>query len=200
MSVAGVILAAGRSTRFHPSSEQPTKLVALLRDEPIVRRVANIALEAGVHPLIAVTGHAREAVESALAGLEILFVHNQQYYAGLSTSLKASLAAVPCAASGALVMLGDMPFIKPETIRKLIAALEARTGNPMAIVPSFNDAWGNPVLLSSALYDQVMSLQGDEGARALLLKSRDSVIEVPVDDDGVLADIDQQEQLQRNAD
>jgi molybdenum cofactor cytidylyltransferase len=200
MSVAGIILAAGRSTRFHPSSEQPTKLVALLRDEPVVRRVANIALEAGVHPLIAVTGHAREAVESALAGLEILFVHNQQYYAGLSTSLKAGLAAVPHSASGALVMLGDMPFVKPETVQKLIAALETRTGNAVAIVPSFNDAWGNPVLLSSALYDRVMSLQGDEGARALLLRSRDSVIEVFVDDDGVLADIDRQEQLQWNPD
>jgi len=132
--------------------------------------------------------------------VEIQFVHNQQYCAGLSTSLKAGLAAVPHGASSALVMLGDMPFIKPETIRKLIAALETRKGNPMAIVPSFNGAWGNPVLLSSALYDQVMSLQGDEGARALLLNSRDSVIEVPVDDDGVLADIDRQEQLRRNAD
>lgn len=198
MSVAGIILAAGCSTRFRPSSDQPTKLVALLWGEPIVHRVARVALEAGVHPLIVVTGHAREPIKAALAGLDILFVHNQLYRAGLSTSLSTGLAAVPHSTSGALVMLGDMPFVKPETLQKLISAQDAKAGDTLAIVPSFNGAWGNPVLLSSALYARIMSREGDEGARSILRASRDAVTEVSVDDEGVLADIDRQEQLQQN--
>ncbi len=100
-----VLLAAGRGTRF---GEAP-KLLATLDGVPLVRRVAEAALAARPRPVVAVLGANDAAVRQALAGLDLTFVRNGAYADGLSTSLKAGIAALPdCDA--AIVMLGDMPL------------------------------------------------------------------------------------------
>ena len=90
-NIAAVVLAAGRSTRMGAIN----KLIAEIGGKPLVRIAAEQALASRAKPVIVVTGHERERVELALAGLPVRFVHNPDYADGLGTSLKAGIAAVP---------------------------------------------------------------------------------------------------------
>ena len=87
--IAAIILAAGRSTRMGG----PNKLLAEIGGRPLVRIAAEEALASRARPVIVVTGHQRDKVEAALAGLDVQRVHNPDFAEGLSTSLKAGLAA-----------------------------------------------------------------------------------------------------------
>jgi molybdenum cofactor cytidylyltransferase len=90
-NVAAIVLAAGRSRRMGGTN----KLLAPVSGAPMVRRVAETALASAASPVIVVTGHQADAVEAALAGLDLTIVHNPDHAAGLAGSLKTGLAALP---------------------------------------------------------------------------------------------------------
>jgi molybdenum cofactor cytidylyltransferase len=184
MSIAAIILAAGRSTRMGSN-----KLMEDLKGKPLLRHVAEAALASQARPVLVVTGHEHQRVHAALGGLDVTFVHNPDYADGLSTSLKAGVAALAANVTGVVVMLGDMPMVTSETIIKVIAALEA-SPHRIAAVPVHDGEWGNPVLLSRALFAEVEHLQGDSGARKLLAARVGDVLEVAVPSDAVLIDMD----------
>lgn len=186
--IAAVILAAGRATRFRAASTLPTKLTALWRGMGLVRHVAEVALASQARPVIVVTGFARDAVEAALAGLPLAFVHNADFASGLAGSLKAALETVPGECAGALVMLGDMPQVRPATLDAMISAFRHRDAR--ALVPVHNGQSGNPVLVGRTLFSEIASLSGDQGARRLLSTLQAGVIAWACDDPGILADID----------
>ena len=164
--VAGILLAAGRSSRMAPRN----KLLEAIEGTPIVRRVAITALASGVRPLIAVTGFDAARVADALKGLELTIVHNPAYAEGLSTSLRAGLRALPPDCDGALVCLGDMPAIESGDLQILIAAFAAR-GCAGICVPVRHGRRGNPVLFGAAFFSEMMGLAGDIGAKQLLTPS-----------------------------
>ena len=186
--VAAIVLAAGLGTRFARETGGASKLLALDRGKPLVRLVVEAALASRARPIIVVTGHARADVRVALADLDFAEVGNPEFAAGLSTSLRAGLAAVPQAADGALVLLGDMPRVTAGHIDRLIDAF-ARDAGADAVIPTHAGRRGNPVLLNRALFPPVAMLTGDEGARRLL-RADARVVEVPSDDDAVAIDID----------
>ncbi len=166
--VAAVVLAAGRSSRWRADGgAAATKLVATLEGKPIVRRVAESALASHAAPVIVVVGHARGAVEAALAGLPVALAFNPDYASGLASSLRAGLAATPADADGALVLLGDMPGVEARLMNALIDAFAERP-DLHAVAPFHDGRRGNPVLLGRVLFDKAMRLEGDEGARRLL--------------------------------
>jgi len=189
--VAAVVLAAGQSSRFRAAGGmEETKLVAPLDGAPIIRRVVGAALASRARPVIVVTGHARAEVERALAGLPVTTAFNSHYAQGLSTSLRAGLAAVPAQARGAVVLLGDMPKVDARLIDGLIAAFEGRP-LVLAAAPVYNRKRGNPVLLARALFDQAMRAQGDEGARRLLAELDSTrLAEIELAEVGVVFDVD----------
>lgn len=189
--VAALILAAGRSTRFGDAN----KLLADFHGMPMLTHVLSIAEAAGLSSRLLVTGHEAEAVR-ALAG-EARVIGNPDYRLGLSTSIRAGLAALPEGTGAALIMLGDMPRVRPETLQRLVAA--SREDPSLAFVPVFEGRWGNPVLVRRALFPSLMQLHGDQGARKLLEASREVLREVPVDDPGVLADFDTREAFELNS-
>ena len=188
--LAGLVLAAGRGSRFRAAGgAMPSKLTALLDGEPLVRHAAQAALGAGLTPVIVVTGHARADVEAALSGLAVTFVHNADFASGLASSLRAGVAAAPAECAGLIVLLGDMPRVSAA----LVAALAARfTAAPeaAAVAPVHGGVRGNPVVIARALFPRIATLAGDEGARKLLAGLGAAVIEHPVDDAGVTADVD----------
>lgn len=188
--VAAIILAAGRSTRMGGLN----KLREVVRGLPLVRHAAMAALASRADPVFVVTGHDAAGIEADLAGLPVRFVANADYAGGLSTSLKAGLAALPEASSGALVLLGDMPNVTPAIIDRLIAHLADNAG-ARAVVPTVLGQRGNPVLLTRALFSAIDGLGGDVGARRLLEAAGDAVVEVAIDDPAVALDIDTPEAL-----
>jgi molybdenum cofactor cytidylyltransferase len=193
--IAAIILAAGRSTRFAGDQSGTTKLVAELNGRPLVRHVADAALASTARPVIVVTGHARDAVTAVLAGLPLKFAHNKDYATGLASSLRVGVAAVPPSASGAIILLGDMPLVAADLIDQLVRRFE-QSSEADAIVPVTKGRRGNPVLLARPLFPAVAQLTGDEGARRLLQQPGIHVVEIAVSGDAVSADIDTPEALE----
>ena len=138
-NVAALVLAAGRSSRMRG----PNKLLADIGGRPLVRIVTEQVLGSRARPVIVVTGHQREQVEAALAGLPVEFVHNAKFADGLGTSLKAGIAALPGQVDGAIVCLGDMPQVDSAMIDRLIGALSPDKSALIA-VPTIDGQRGNP--------------------------------------------------------
>jgi molybdenum cofactor cytidylyltransferase len=191
MSVAAIVLAAGRSARFDTAR---SKLLADFGGRPLVRCAVEAALASTASKTIVVTGHAHGDIEQALAGLPADFAYNPDFASGMASSLRAGLALAADSA-GALILLADMPGVTSAILDQLIAAFESAP-DCAAAAPVYQGRRGNPVLLGGGLFARVKGLTGDEGARRLL-RSVDGVIQVAVDDESVLLDIDTQEDLER---
>jgi molybdenum cofactor cytidylyltransferase len=194
--IAAIILAAGRSSRYLAGGGAgASKLVARYRGEQLVRRVARAALASRARPVVVVIGHARIDVEAALAGLPLAFAFNPDFASGLASSLRTGVAALPEAALGAVVLLGDMPDVEAEMIDRIVETFAAHP-DALAAVPVHAGRRGNPVLLGRELFAAVARLEGDEGARRLLREADpDRVAEVLFDDAAVVLDIDTPDDL-----
>jgi molybdenum cofactor cytidylyltransferase len=190
MRIAGLVLAAGRSSRMAPRN----KLLETVGGEKMVRHVAATALAGGTQPIIVVTGHEAGAVTAALRGLAVTIVANPDYANGLSTSLCAGLRAVPQGIDGALILLGDMPEIESSVLTALMAAF---TGQSAICVPVRHGRRGNPVLWGSAHFAEMMQLTGDSGAKPLMARHETHLIEVEVATDSIFEDVDAPEDLAR---
>ena len=139
--------------------------------------------------MIVVTGHQADLVEQALQGLKVKFVRNPDFAGGLASSVKAGIAAVPADADGAVICLGDMPMIDAHLIDRLIEAFAPDRGN-LIVVPVCDNRRGNPVLWSRRFFDELMTLDGDIGARHLIARHGEAVAEVTVEGHGAFLDID----------
>ncbi len=189
--VAAIILAAGRSTRMGG----PNKLLAELGGKTLVRIVTEQALASKASGVIVVTGHQAEQVEKALQGLKVKFVRNPDFAEGLASSVKAGVAAVPQNADGAVICLGDMPLIDAHLIDRLIEVFAPDRGNLIA-VPVSDGRRGNPVLWSRRFFNELMTLDGDIGARHLIARHGEAVAEVAVEGHGAFLDIDTPQALE----
>ena len=190
--IAALVLAAGRSTRMGPVN----KLLAEVEGAPMVVNAVRAALASQADPVIVVTGHEKDAVEAALDGLPVSFVHNPEHAAGLSTSLHRGLGSLPEESDGVVVCLGDMPRVGAQVIDRLIAAFNPLEGRAIC-VPTWQSKRGNPVLLGRQFLAEIQTIAGDVGAKALLGEYPELVAEVPMSDDAVLTDIDTPDGLAR---
>ncbi|HEY7298858.1 MAG TPA: molybdopterin-binding/glycosyltransferase family 2 protein [Xanthobacteraceae bacterium] len=188
--IAAVVLAAGRSTRMGG----PNKLLAEIGGKPLVRIAVEQALGSRARPVIAVTGHEHQRVETALADLPVRLVHNSDFAQGLGTSLRAGIAAVPADVDAAIVCLGDMPQVDAALIDRLIEAFDPEKG-ALAVVPTVNGQRGNPVLWSRRFFPDLMAIEADVGARHLIDRYGEAVVEAPVSGKGAFLDIDTPEAL-----
>jgi molybdenum cofactor cytidylyltransferase len=189
--IAAIVLAAGRSSRMGSN-----KLLADIGGKPMIRRSVEAVLASQARPVIVVAGHESARLRTSLAGLDVILVENPDYADGLSTSLRAGLTAVPEAAEGALVCLGDMPLVAAPQIDKLISAFNPNEHRTI-IVPVHGGERGNPVLWGRQHFTQISKLDGDRGARQLIDSNLDEMTEVAMRSDTVLADFDTPESLAR---
>ena len=188
--IATLVLAAGRSTRMGTAN----KLLADVGGRPMVRRVVDAARASQADPVVVVTGFEHDRVEAALASSEATLVHNPDYAAGLSTSLKRGVAALPEAVDGVVICLGDMPRVSAAVIDRLIAAFDPLEGRAICL-STWQGKRGNPVLIARRFFAEVQTIAGDVGAKALIGEYPEAVCEVAMTDDGVLCDVDTPEAL-----
>jgi molybdenum cofactor cytidylyltransferase len=125
----------------------------------------------------------------------VRFARNPDFAGGLASSVKAGIAAVPANADGAVVCLGDMPLISSRLIDQLIETFAPDRGHLIA-VPVSDGRRGNPVLWSRRFFRELMTLDGDIGARHLIAKHAEAVAEVPVEGHGAFLDIDTPQALE----
>jgi len=187
--IAAIILAAGQSSRMGSN-----KLLAPVDGEPMVRHAVRAACNSAAEVVIVVTGNATEDVMRAVAPFAPLFVENPDYSSGLSTSLKCGIKQVPEGYDGAIVLLGDMPGVTSELLDKLIAAFDPSESRAICVATRHGER-GNPVLWAHRFFDEIMTLEGDVGARHLISQNAELVCDVEADDDSPLRDIDTPEML-----
>lgn len=189
---AGVLLAAGASRRMGGAS----KLLLPFRGKALVRWAGEAVRAAGLRPLVAVLGRDARAVREALGGLGFSFVENARYEEGMATSIVEGIAALGAACERAALALGDMPLVSPESIRRTVAGLE-ESGKGIA-VPVRAGRRGHPVAFDLRAYRaELLALSGDEGARSLLSRHPGDVLEVALDDPGILLDVDTAEEYEK---
>ena len=189
--VAALVLAAGLSRRMAGVN----KLLAPVAGVPLVARAVDAALASRAEPVVVVTGHEADRVRGALGGRPLAFAHNPDPARGLASSLAAGVAALGGdAVDGALVCLGDMPWVGAEVLDALIDAFARRPERPVCI-PFHEERRGNPVLWPARHFAALTSLEGDVGGRALLEELAEPVHALAVACPGVLRDVDEPSDL-----
>jgi molybdenum cofactor cytidylyltransferase len=121
--------------------------------------------------------------------------HNPGYASGLSSSLKAGIAALPREAAGALIVLGDMPGITTLDLDRMIEAFCKDSGRSI-VRATHNGKRGNPVILPRSLFTSVAALEGDTGARHLVEAEGTAVIDVELGE-GASLDVDTREAMEK---
>jgi len=186
--IAAIILAAGGAQRFGSP-----KQLAEWRGQPLVKHVAVTALAAGLNPVVVVTGAAARQVGQVLAGYPIRLVHNPEWQAGQSTSVRAGVSALSPDCGGAVFMLVDQPNIPTALIQTLIE--EHSQSIAPIVAPMIDGQRGNPVLFDQVTFPELLSLTGDQGGRQLF--SKHPIRYVPWYDRSVLLDVDTPQDLTR---
>lgn len=177
MIVGALVLAAGLSRRMGAA-----KLAMPVEGVPMLTRTLAAVREAGLPPLLVTGGHAAAVQDVAGDVPQVLAAGFEQ---GLAESLKAGLRAAPAEWGAALIVLGDMPFVQPETLRVLADAL---ANGARAVVPVQGGMRGNPAGFAREVWPSLLALEGDRGARGML--DLLGAIEVAVADEGVHRDLD----------
>jgi molybdenum cofactor cytidylyltransferase len=161
--IAGVLLAAGASRRFG----EDAKLMAPIEGRRLVDYAAEPLIRAGLSPLIALIQPEDEPLAIILETEGFDLVENPRFAEGMGTSIAAGAArARELGADGAVVALGDMPFVGPETIARLVATFAPEQGRTI-VVASDGSRRGCPALFGRAHFAELMALTKDEGARAV---------------------------------
>ena len=182
-SVSAVVLAAGMSTRMGT-----VKQLLPLGGTTLLENVLDNVGKAQVDEIVLVLGFSADAIRQQIPLHNVKIVVNDAYREGMGTSLRAGITQVSPSADAALVMLGDQPFVKPETIDQLIRVYGEQ--KPQIVIPVYQGFRGNPVLLDRSVFPELLGLAGDIGCRAIFGGHTENILKAPVDDIGVLLDID----------
>lgn len=172
-AVAAVVLAAGASTRLGQS-----KQLAPIGGRPALAYTLDALRASRVDRIVLVLGHDADTIAAALDLTDITIVRNDAYAEGQSTSVRTGVKSLGDDVAAALMVVGDQPLLAPTVVDAIVRAYE-QTGGPF-IVPVYAGEWGNPVLLARATWPLLDNLKGDTGARPILRKHIDMVLEVPV--------------------
>jgi molybdenum cofactor cytidylyltransferase len=189
-SISAVILAAGTSSRLG----RPKQLLDL-GGRNVLQRVVDAALAARVDEVVVVLGHASNEIEASLPLSDrVRIVLNPDYLEGQSTSLRTGLHAASDGSEAAVILLGDQPGVRPDTIDAVVEAW--RGGAGPIVQASYRGRPSHPTLLARVVWAELEGLSGDEGARGFIAANRPrrTLVEVggrPPDD------IDTQEDYRR---
>jgi len=186
--IAAILLAAGAGTRFGGE-----KLLHPLEDGVAIAAHAARNLLAATSDVVAVVRWGDFPLYDMLEqeGCQVTM------FQGAARGMGASLAhgvAQSRGADGWIVALADMPRIAPGTVRMVITAVQQ---GALIAAPVYKGERGHPVGFGATLRDELLKLDGDQGARALVERHRDSIQLIECDDPGVLFDVDRKSDIAR---
>jgi molybdenum cofactor cytidylyltransferase len=190
--IAGIVLAAGISTRFGAN-----KLRAPLKGKPLIRNVAEAALASRLARLFVVLGHEADEVGAALGGLaddrRLEIIVNPDYADGQSTTVRTGLEAARRDYAAVMFLMGDQPLLDASIIDALIHAFQASDKD--ICYPSHQGRRRNPVIFSQRFFSGILALTGDTGARALIDANPHATCVVDFAEEAAFRDVDREADL-----
>lgn len=172
--IGAIVLAAGGSSRMG----QPKQLLRL-GGTSLLRRSVSAALEAGCRPVVAVLGSRAGRARAEVEDLPITIVVNENWREGMAISIRTGLEALLHAEPGAeaaLLLVCDQPHLSSALLKRLCAAFDGRTGRRVAC--AYAGTVGVPALFHYSLFNRLARLEGDRGAKSLLLEGQDDLITI----------------------
>ena len=190
--IAAAVLAAGQSKRMG----QRNKLLLPYQQGTVLSHVLDQVRAAGIEDIFVVTGHQYDEVKRGSGPHNVTFLYNDLYDEGMSTSVKLGIRSLGQECAAAFIILGDMPNISADILRKLMAAYDPAQGR-LILIPTYNGKRGNPLLWDRSLFESFDRLDGDMGAKILLADYPESIHEVDVGSDAIFQDMDTYEAYER---
>lgn len=191
--IAGLILAAGESSRMGLD-----KALLTYQGKTFLENIILTLRDAGIERIAAVLGHHAEEIQKAtdLEGVEV--VVNSEYRRGQTSSLQAGLRALESPALEAVVLcLVDHPAVSATTVQKLVESF-GQSHSPV-VIPTHQGERGHPVVISAAVFPELLSLGSEAGANTIIRKYRAATQTIEVEDASVLLDVDEPETYRRVA-
>lgn len=170
-----IILAAGASTRLGRS-----KQTVSFHGSTLLRHTIRVALDAALGPVIVVTGANEEEVVADIREEPVTIVHNKDHHEGIASSIKTGIHEVQQHHSDCeniILMVCDQPHVNKNILQSLVET--ARATNKPITACAYTDTIGVPALFDKAFFPDLLSLQGEEGGKKVLLSHRSSVAVVP---------------------
>lgn len=168
---------------------QPKALLKF-RGKSFLEHVLSAVRDSGITTTVVVVGHHQKEIRAAFTSMYLVF--NPDYEQGMSTSVQAGIRALPAGVQGAGVFLVDHPLIDVQTVQKLTDKLTPHS----IVLPVHKERRGHPVFFGAGLFDEILALNADQGLNTVVRRDPSRITEVPVEDAGVLSDIDTPEQFE----
>jgi len=179
-----VVTAAGSAERFGGK-----KLLAPVNGEPLLDNTIRALLDGGAAEVIVVVGKdARAELErdvNAMNDARVRPVENPDPSRGMFSSIQEGVATA--SGDALLVMPGDMPYVKAETVRAVIARYQQQ---PAIISPRYRGKRGHPVAMPMALRDEIRGTPATVTLHEVIKKHTDMRVDLEVDDPGIVRDVD----------
>ncbi len=194
LSIACVVLAAGRSKRFGRGN----KLLAEIEGQPLIRKTVSGVLDSKCSHVCIVLQPACHRIQDALHGLQHTAVPNSSFKNGIGSSIAAGIRSLPGNIDGAFVLPGDMPWIDKTLIDPMIALFEEHGGKHLVVPMTAKSQQRNPVLWPKEYFNQLSNLNADQGAKSLIPSAPGLRIDYRVENSTYFDDIDELEDLDRH--
>ena len=193
--VSAIILAAGESRRM----ESKNKLLLPFGHVTLIEQIVDTVLSSDVGEAVVVLGHEAESVKNVLVNRSVKFVYNDNYQAGMTTSIHVGVKAASSQTDGYMICLSDLPLIEPDELNHLIQAFEKaiNENDKLIVIPIFEGQRGNPVIFSIHYKTDILDHRGMMGCKGIVKQNPNQVLEIEMDTDHVLRDIDVIEDYER---
>ena len=179
-----IVLAAGKSSRFRSN-----KLLSEIDDETMIQRVVRTSLASRASEVVVVVGFEEDKIRHALQSYECRVVSNPEFEKGQTSSVIAGVNSVKKHANAAMILPGDVAFIKAEQIDKVID--EYNLAPSSIVVASYRSRMGHPILFDHALFDEILRITEEKaGLKEVVNRHRSEIRRVEVESREVLLDVD----------
>ncbi len=189
---AGIILAAGMSTRF-----VSLKPLFKIGDSNILTMVIDASLQSKLDEVVLVLGYRADAIMEAIGEkfryTRIRTLINPHYADGISVSIQRGLNEIKDEFPSVMIMLGDHPLLKPRIIDLLLDRF--RSSDKSICLPVYKGLRGHPVCFGNIFYPSLMAIKGDMGARDTIRENPGEVLEVEIDDPDPFFGVDNNEDI-----
>jgi molybdenum cofactor cytidylyltransferase len=192
--IAGIVLAAGMSTRFGR-----LKQIIEFGKSNILSMVVDSTINSTLDKVVLVLGHEAEAVKNSLGekllNSKVLIIDNPNFKDGMSTSLQKGLSVICDDFPSIMILLGDQPLLNHNVINRILDHFNSTEKE--ICVPVYNGQRGLPVCFTKRFYDDILLLRGDIGAREIINKNPEAIDSIDIEDGNAFLDIDNEADLEK---